>query len=76
MPWPCDHEEPHQHLSWRAIGGSSSTYCNAGQTDAYCLVISNGSSETRFGITCTDGTAFGKMCGGGCNTGPGFITCY
>jgi hypothetical protein len=53
---------------------ATSTYCNPGQTSAYCLLVDNG-SPGHWGITCTDGTAFGKRCGG-CNTGPGYITCY
>lgn len=54
---------------------ATSTYCNSGQTSAYCLFVDNGSLG-HWGITCTDGTAFGKRCTGGCNSGPGYITCY
>jgi hypothetical protein len=53
----------------------SSTYCNAGQTGVYCLRVSNGSTESRFGITCTDGAVFGRMCRSGCGTSGSTLTC-
>jgi hypothetical protein len=43
----------------------SSTYCNAGQTGVYCLRIRRG-ADFQFGITCTNGTAFGRMCSSLC----------
>lgn len=54
---------------------SSSTYCNAGQTGAYCLVVDDGTRDRYFGIVCTAGTVSGKMCQGGCGAGGGTVTC-
>ena len=54
----------------------SSTYCNPGQTGVYCLMINNGTTESRYGITCTNGAVSGKMCRGSCGTsGPTSLSC-
>jgi hypothetical protein len=54
----------------------STTYCNPGQTGVYCMMIENGTTRTRFGITCTNGVVFGKMCRGSCGTsGTNNLSC-
>ena len=54
---------------------SSSTFCNPGENDAYCLQVQDAVSGQLFGITCTDGAAYGKRCPAGCGTGPGYVSC-
>jgi hypothetical protein len=54
---------------------ASSTYCNPGESSGYCLQIQDATSGQLFGITCTDGAAFGKRCPGGCGTGANRVIC-
>ncbi len=54
---------------------ATSTYCNAGQTGGYCLVVDDGTRDSYFGITCTAGTVSGRKCQGGCGAGAGSVTC-